>query len=301
MSMNRRDFMASAGASVLLPAALRAQAQPAAQAARAAKALVVSFSYYDVPGNILPNTLGDGRLIGDTMRRLRFGSVTTIQDGEAPDVLRQIGDYLRTLQRDDVAVMYFAGHGVQIGEENLLVLPGGQSFLSLRSMIDALRARTDTVVFFLDACRNNPFQQVPAQAQVSRSLAGNGIADPGFVTLALEDVAAGNLAAATPSRLRPFSLQGSGVKIVFSTDPNNVAYDGATPASVNSPFAQSLARRLLERRSLDDIVSLTTGDVIEATGGIQSPWSQGSIDRPIFLAGLPRQRNPARPPFQVPG
>jgi uncharacterized caspase-like protein len=293
MTIDRRAFLLATGAALCAPATL------AAQAAAAARALVVSFSYFDAPGNMLPNTRADGRLIGETMRGLNFASVTTVEDGSAESALHQIGAFIDALRPDDTAIAYFAGHGIQIGEENLLVLPGGETFLSLRSLIDALRAKTDTVIFFLDACRNNPLQQVAAQAQVSRSLTGGAAAS--FATLALEDVAAASTAALRPSALRPFSLQGSGVKIVFSTDPNNVALDGATPASVNSPFAQSLARRLRERRSLDDVVSMTTGDVIGSTGGSQSPWSQGSINRPIFLAGQPRQRNPSRPPFQTPG
>jgi len=303
MTIDRRAFLASAGAALLAPSPLLAQAQAQAQAqatadAPSAKALIVGFSYFDMPGNILPNTLADGRLIGQTMRRLRFGSVTTIEDGTPDAALSRIGSFVDGLNSDDMAIVYFAGHGIQIADENLIVLPGGQTFLGLRSLIDTLRAKTDTVIFFLDACRNNPFQEVPAEAQVSRALT-RGMAQASFLTLDLEEVAGPNPARA--STLRAFSLQGSGVKIVFSTDPNNVALDGATPASANSPFAQSLARRLIERRSLDDIVSMTTGDVIETTNGRQSPWSQGSIDRPIFLAGQPRQRNPSRPPFQVPG
>jgi uncharacterized caspase-like protein len=94
--------------------------------------------------------------------------------------------------------------------------------------------------------------------------------------------------AETLGRLRAFSLQGSGIKIVFSTDPANVALDGIR-GSRNGPFAQALARHIRDPLSLDDIISLTTGDVIRATHRAQSPWSQGSIDRPIFLSGRRRR------------
>ena len=92
-------------------------------------------------------------------------------------------------------------------------------------------------------------------------------------------------AARRSGRLRAFALQGSDIKIVFSTDPANVAFDGARPSSRNSPFAEALARHIRQPVSLDDIVALTTGDVVRATRRMQSPWSQGSIDRPIFLSG----------------
>ena len=61
------------------------------------------------------------------------------------------------------------------------------------------------------------------------------------------------------------------------------------PSSRNSPFAEALARHIRQPISLDDIVALTTGDVVRATRRMQSPWSQGSIDRPIFLSGRGRR------------
>lgn len=298
MAICRRVFLASAGAAMLAPTQVLAQSASTG----AARALVATFSYFDMPGNHLPNTLADGRLMTQTLQRLGFNAVTAIEDGTARAALTRIGAFVDELRSGELGLVYFACHGIQVADENLVVLPGGEAFLSLRSLIDALRARTDTVIVLLDACRNNPFQEVPEEAQVSRALGRSmaGGARDSFVTLDLNEVTAGDMSRAGTA-LRPFSLQGSGVKIVFATDPNNVALDGATPASVNSPFAQSLSRRLLERRSLDDVISMTTGDVIQATDGQQSPWSQGSIDRPIFLAGMPRQRNPSRPRFQVPG
>lgn len=80
----------------------------------------------------------------------------------------------------------------------------------------------------------------------------------------------------------------------------NVAGDGDISAR-NSPFAAAVAKRLLERRSLDDVMTLATGDVVTATDGEQSPWSQGSIGHPLYLAGPPENKNPAKVPFQVPG
>jgi hypothetical protein len=107
--------------------------------------------------------------------------------------------------------------------------------------------------------------------------------------------------AATLQRLGAFELQGTGIRIVFATDPNNVAADSVASGDRNSPFANAIARRMMERRSLDDVISLTTGDVVSATGGAQSPWSQGSIGRPIYLAGPPENKNPTALPRGIPG
>ena len=73
-----------------------------------------------------------------------------------------------------------------------------------------------------------------------------------------------------------------------------------TSGDRNSPFANAIARRIVSS-TVDDVISLATGDVVKATGGTQSPWSQGSIGRPIFLAGAPENRNPTTLPRGIPG
>src|SRR5262249_42261741 len=107
--------------------------------------------------------------------------------------------------------------------------------------------------------------------------------------------------AAKLQRLGAFELQGTGIRIVFATDPNNVAADYVASGDRNSPVAIAVARRILEGPRLDRVVSPATGDVVKATGGAQSPWSQGSIGRPIYLAGPPENKNPTALPRGIPG
>ena len=262
------------------------------------KALVVSQGYGAVPGLALANTSRDAELIARTFRQLRFDGVTAQDQGTPADTLQAIADYLAALNRNTISVIYLAGHGVEIGGENLFLLEDGSSFLSLQALVQVLQQRAGVTILFLDACRNNPFAaQPPSGATVSRALGLEG-ARPQLQTVSLAQLQAPDFDAA--QRLRAFSLQGSGIKIVFSTDPANVALDGARPTSRNSPFASALARRIREPLSLDDIISLTTGDVIRATRRIQSPWAQGSIDRPIFLSGRRRRIQGALPdPIQM--
>ncbi|HKR23891.1 MAG TPA: caspase family protein, partial [Allosphingosinicella sp.] len=248
------------------------------------EALVLSQSYQGTR-LALANTGRDAALIAASFQRLRFEKVMTHHDGGVDQTLARIAEYLRTVDGDTIALVYVAGHGVEIAGENLLVLEGGTSFLSLQALVQALQERAGVTILFLDACRNNPFDgAAPASGRVSRALAGeNGVR---LQTQSLDELRAASSGA--PGRLRAFALQGSGIKIVFSTDPANVALDGIR-GSRNGPFAQALARRIRESASLDDIVALTTGDVIRATRRAQSPWSQGSIDRPIFLSGRRRR------------
>ncbi len=297
--IDRRALLGSAG--LLAGATLvAARASAAQQNPERMRALVLAQSYPGEPRRGLANTVRDAALIAASCRRLGFAAVDMIGDGSADTTVTRIGAFLATVERGDVVLVYLVGHGVQILDENLLMLNGSTRFVSLQAFTRTLQERSDTVLVFLDACRNNPLDApLPASAAVSRSIAGRG----GPELIAMETVEIGALTPAdgTPARITPFTLTGSGIKIVFSTDPYNVALDGVDPDSPNSPFATALAARLLERRSLDDVISLTTGDVLAATRQTQSPWAQGSIDRPLFLAGPPVQRNPARPRFQVPG
>jgi uncharacterized caspase-like protein len=252
------------------------------------QSLILSQSYQDTPQFALANTTRDAELIARTFQRLRFDQVTTQSDGTAQEVMARLVSYLGTVDTDTIALVYLAGHGMEVGGENLLMLNGGRVFLSLQALVQALQARAGVAILFLDACRNNPFQSFATSgAQVTRAISLGEGGDVRLQTVSLEDLR--TQYSETLGRLRAFSVQGSGIKIVFSTDPANVAYDGARPNSRNSPFAQALAHRIRDQVSLDDIVSMTTGDVIRATRGAQAPWSQGSIDRPIFLSGHRRR------------
>lgn len=253
-------------------------------------ALIVSQSYQSTPNLTLANTNRDATLIARTFQQLRFDSVTVQTNGGAAETMARIAAYLRTVDANTIALLYMAGHGVEIAGENLLLLEGGTSFLSLQALVQLLQQRAGVTVLFLDACRNNPFGNVAAAVagrSLSRTIVVQEGADVRIQTVGLDELR--GAPAETIGRLRAFALQGSQIKIVFSTDPANVAFDGARPSSRNSPFAEALARHLRQPLSLDDIVALTTGDVVRATRRMQSPWSQGSIDRPIFLSGRGRR------------
>jgi uncharacterized caspase-like protein len=259
-------------------------------------ALILSQSYQASPGLTLANTTRDAALIARSFQRLRFDSVQLQSDGSAAETMARLASYLRTVDANTIALLYMAGHGVEIGGENLLLLEGGTSFLSLQALVQLLQQRAGVTVLFLDACRNNPFSSVAAATagrRLSRALPVQDGSQVRIQTVGLDELRAAP--AQTLGRLRAFALQGSQIKIVFSTDPANVAFDGVRPSSRNSPFAEALARHIRQPVSLDDIVALTTGDVVRATRRMQSPWSQGSIDRPIFLSGRGRR---VQQPFQ---
>jgi hypothetical protein len=300
--LTRREWLAGSGL-LALGWAARVDAAATPADAAGAHAFVVSLDYQRT-NNPLANTHNDGRLIASRLSQLKFGSVDHVEDPDEPVFAQRLQAFMARLRPGNLAFVYYAGHGVQIGGVNYLLMADGLTFISMQSVIETLRGATDTIVLLLDACRTRLAGAEPLEggragrgitsAEVQRVAGGSG---PGGVTFVMKKLEPG----AAVSRLGTFELRGTGIKIVFATDPQNVAADSVSIVDMNSPFASAVGRRLLERRSLDDVIAMATGDVVAATEGAQSPWSQGSIGRPIFLAGPPLNRNPAKPPFQVPG
>lgn len=223
-------------------------------------ALVIGNSDYDNVG-YLPNATNDARDVAAALRSIGF-VVTDGYDLPQSKILELAQTFQRALSPDDVALFYFSGHGVQIGSENFIIpvdafgttadmLRG--SSVSLQTILAGMERSADRNVIVLDACRNNPFELDDA----TRSL--------NAVTRGLAEVDAG-----------------VGSYIAFSTQPGNVALDGAGD---NSPFTEALVRHV--KSGSDDLHAVmrkVRGDVVTSTSSSQIPWENSSLIDQIFLA-----------------
>src|ERR1700682_3187755 len=182
-------------------------------------ALVVGNSNYQNVAR-LENPRNDATLMATTLRSLGF---TLVGDGPQLDLDKAALDlavqkFGSTLQGADVAMFYYAGHGVQIRGANFLVPVGANPTreadvdfqmvdvgLVLRQM-EGAGTRLNLVV--LDACRNNPF-------------GGRGLraTDGGLAQMRAPE----------------------GTLISFATQPGNVAQDGADG---NSPYTKALTQTI---------------------------------------------------------
>jgi uncharacterized caspase-like protein len=99
--------------------------------------------------------------------------------------------------------------------------------------------------------------------------------------------------------LAQLELQGRGVKVVFATDPANVAMDGVGSAT-NSPFTKSLVKALAQRKSLDEALADVTKEVVAQTRGEQTPWVQGSLEETVFISGRPSRYNTGERSISIP-
>ena len=176
--------------------------------------------------------------------------------------VKQIGSTLREfrskLTPGSVALVFYAGHGLQIKGENYFPTVDAEiageedvpnQSLSMRQIMDVLGdAKTRLNLVFLDACRDNPY------ARSFRS-------------------ASRGLSKETPP---------SGTLISFATRPGSVASDGTgrnglyTGALLASMDVQGLQIELALKR----VVSAVKG----ASGGQQEPWTEGSIEGDFYFS-----------------
>jgi hypothetical protein len=239
-------------------------------------ALVIGNAAYQSAAS-LTNPVADARGVSAALRRLGF-SVDLVTDGTRrakEEALRRFG---RTSDGAEIALLFYAGHGMQIGSENWLVPVDARladardaefELIGLSTVLRQMeRARTRIVI--LDACRNNPM------AAQMRGLSGGRSVERGLARVDAQD---------------------TGTLIAFSTSPGAVADDGT---GTNSPFTAALLRRI-EQPGLDLqlILRQVRSDVRQATGGRQTPWENSSLEQEVVLrpASAPVA---ARPPAPAP-
>lgn len=190
--------------------------------------------------------------------------------------LAKLHDFTRSLDGADTAVLFYAGHGLQVSGYNYLA-PVDAKLDSARDLdfetvglnfvlrqIEVGR-KGKTSIVFLDACRDNPLAQNLARSMGARGAAvGKGLAEV---------------------------QTGVGTFIAYSTQPGNVALDGS---GRNSPFTKALAAHLPERgKNLTSIMIEVRNDVLKVTDGRQVPWDHSALTREFYFQ---REAQPAGAP-----
>ncbi len=231
-------------------------------------ALVIGNSAYrNVP--VLPNPANDASDMASKLRSLDF-DVIIGRDLDLAGVRAAIREFNAKLDGADIALFYYAGHGLQVNGENYIA-PVDAELLSyidlefeavpMNMVLSAMERQTHVNLVFLDACRDNPLAINLARSMGTRSFSiGRGLAKVG---------------------------SGIGSLIAFATQPGNVALDGV---GRNSPFTAALVRHLGKpgrdiTRELIDV----RRDVLDATDGRQVPWDSSSLTGEVVLKPLSKQ------------
>lgn len=230
--------------------------QPSIAMGRRVALVIGNSDYKNVPA--LPNPQRDAALVANTLRRIGFDTVTLQTNLGREALTNALRDFAQAADNADWAMIYYAGHGMEVGGTNYL-LPIDARVASDRDIsfeavsLDQVRnvvGRAKRLrLIVLDACRDNPFAN-----QMKRTL-----------SVASRSVSRG-LASVEPE---------AGTLIVYAAKDGETAADGT---GTNSPFATAFVKNMqqpgLEVRRLFDYVR---DDVMDATAQKQQPFSYGSL------------------------
>jgi uncharacterized caspase-like protein len=239
---------------LLLAAALLVICGPAFADKRVA--LVIGNSaYQNVPP--LANPVNDAALMAQTLKDAGFNVVDFRQNLSTLETRRALREFGDKASDADIAVIYYAGHGLEVDGTNYIVPVDAklerdtdiydEAFSLDRTLIAVEPAKRLRLVI-LDACRDNPFGQIMKKTVATRSI-GRGLA---------------KVEPTSPNTL-----------IAYSAKAGSTAQDGK---GRNSPFTVALASHLTTpgldvRRAFGKV----RDDVLASTGNKQEPYVYGSL------------------------
>jgi formylglycine-generating enzyme required for sulfatase activity len=256
--MDRRTILLGS-LGLVLPASTAESSQPQ-QSNQKRFALILANESYD--NKALTNILNDARSMSRTLEQLGF-NVTSGLDQTRSGMFSALRTFRDKLTPGCIALVYYSGHGAQVGGENYLIPVNNAGLekasdlpdeaMPLGRILDALgKSDGQLNLIILDACRDNPFPG-------AKSLGG----DKGLAVV---------------------SRNVSGTLIAFAASPGEVA--SANPSGKNSLFTEELVKNLPKSGlRLEDVFLNTRKAVRERSGGKQIPQEYGSLESVVFLAG----------------
>ena len=210
----------------------------------------------------LANPLNDAADIGDALARLGF-AVTKLENADYAALRQGMLAFTRAAAAAEVAVVFYAGHGIEVDQRNFLVpvdarLTSDQDVeyeaVPLELVTRSVARASGLRLVILDACRENPFAASMQRAGATRAI-GRGLArvEPAGETL-----------------------------VAYASKEGTVAADGE---GRNSPYSEALLAHLEEPGLEVGLLFRKVRDaVLAATGGRQEPFVYGSLSsRGVYL------------------
>jgi len=236
-------------------------------------ALVIGNSNYQSVAK-LPNPVKYATSIAFMLKAAGFDSVESKLNVPANEFRRLLRDFAAKARDADVAVVYYAGHGIELDCTNYLIPVDAtletdgdvlDETIALDRVLFAVESAKQLRLVILDACRDNPFAKTMKRTLASRAV-GRGLA-----------------------KIEPTSPN---TMIAFAAKAGSTASDGD---SKNSPYTAALIEHL-PKPGLDlrRAFGFVRDDVLKVTGNKQEPYVYGSLggdDVPLV---------PARPVVTAP-
>lgn len=212
-------------------------------------------AYHSVP--LLPNPRKDAEAVAESLKAAGFSSVTLVEDATLAQMKKALRDFQQAADQADWAMVYYAGHGIEISGQNYLIpvdahlqsdRDADDESIPLRYVLDRIHNARKLRLVILDACRENPFQGMMKREIASRAVARG---------------------------LAPYEPKIANEMVVYAAKDGEQAADGESAG--HSPFAKALIERISTPRiEINKVFRLVTSDVLVATNNRQQPFVYGS-------------------------
>jgi uncharacterized caspase-like protein len=217
----------------------------------------------------LPNPVVDAKAMAGLLRNVGF-EVVEGTNLTRDEMIGKLLDFGEKAEGADVALFFYAGHGIAIGGTNYLV-PVDANIKSERDVklgsainvdiaLDQTMSDAKVKLVFLDASHDNPF----AARLRSRKTGHNVNVQTGL------------------AEMRP----GEGTLIAFATGPGQTVLDGQDGA--NSPFTRALMANIAKPGvEIQQALTQLRAQVNEETSKAQLPWGSTNLVGPVYLNPVP--------------
>ena len=223
-------------------------------------ALIVGNSRYSNAGP-LTNPANDAEILSKALRAVGFTQVNLKLDLSREQLATALKEFAAVADRAEWAVIYFAGHGIEVGGINYLVPVDARlasdrdvafESVTLDQVLQTVEGASKLRLVILDACRDNPFAKKMNRSSATRSIGrGLGNIEPEGATL-----------------------------VAYAAKHGQTAEDGTAG---NSPFAAALARTIqTPGLEINLVFRKVRDEVLAATGKRQEPFTYGSLPSEAF-------------------
>jgi hypothetical protein len=217
----------------------------------------------------LPNPAIDAKSMAKVLRNVGFDVVegTNLTRDKMTERLLEFG---KKAQGADVALFFYAGHGIAINGANYLLPVDADiksemdvklgSAINIDITLEQTMADAKVKLVFLDACRDNPFASKIKSNSATRSLSvQQGLAE---------------------------MKSGEGTLIAFATGPGQTALDGEV--GTNSPFTRALMANIASPGvEIQQAMTKVRAQVNEETNKGQLPWGHTNLIGSVYLNPAP--------------
>jgi len=243
------------------------------------KAVVIGMSAYG-GANTLDNTLNDANDMADVLRKLGF-EVTLLENDDLQTLRAKLADWYNSIEGNDMAVFYYAGHGMSDNRGRNYLIPIGANLLSeadlptytlsIVNVLDNMDAKNVKMkLLILDACRSNEFARSWTRGGENKGLG---------------------------------AVSAEGTYIAFATAPNSTAQDGGNYGFHNGVFTNYLKQEIVKPGlTISNVFDNVAKNVSKCTNKQQVPFrNNGLSDDFYFIPGNnPTPDYPTPVPYNPP-